>query len=133
MNRVLLDTTALLAHYLEEPGAERVHHLLEDPKMQILICAISVAEFARRLAVLGRSPAAARECALEYAGLCDTVVPVDTALSVRAFELGAAAQSRVPLVDTLIAAASQLSNARLVHRDHHFRTLTAVQQLEIDN
>lgn len=131
MNCVLLDTTAVLAHYLGEPGAEQVHQLLEDTKTEILMCALSLTEFARRLVALGESAADARERALDYAGLCDTIVPVDTALGIRAFELGTGTSARVPLVDTLIAAAAQLSDASLVHRDNHFRALTTVRQFEI--
>lgn len=131
MTRVLLDTTALPVHYLDESGVDQVHHVLEDTDTELFMCAVSVTEFARRLVTLGETPAAARERALDYAGLCDSVVPVDTAVSVRAFELASAAPSRIPLVDALIAAAAHLSEASLVHRDARFRTLTAIQQREI--
>ena len=131
MSRVLLDTTALLAHFLAEPETDEVHRLIEDSESEILICAVSVTEFARRLVALGDSVAEARSRALDYAGLCDSVVPVDTALGTRAFELAADAQVRVPLVDSLIAAAAHLREATLVHRDPHFRAITSLRQLEI--
>ena len=131
MSRFLLDTTALLAHFLDEPETDQVHRLIEDAESEILMCAVSVAEFARRLAALGASVAEARSRALDYAGLCDSIVPVDTALATRAFELAADTPVRVPLVDSLIAAAAQLSNATLVHRDPHFREIASLKQLEI--
>lgn len=128
MNPVLLDTTALLTHYFGEPGAEDVQEVLEEGSRRILICAVSVTEFARRLATLGESAPTARQRALEYAGLCDAVIEVDTALAIRAFEIAAGAPARIPLVDTLIAAAAQLHGATLVHRDAHFGAIAAVQQ-----
>lgn len=131
MNRVLLDTTAVLAHYLDEPGATEVHQLLEDSAQEVMICAVSVAEFARRLSALGESPAVARERALEYAALCDSVVPVDTALAVRGFELAAELSVRVPLIDMFIGAAAHMKDAELIHRDSHFRALSVVKQREL--
>jgi predicted nucleic acid-binding protein len=131
MSRILLDTTALLAHFLDEPETDQVHRLIEDSESEILICAVSVAEFARRLVGLGDSIEEARSRALDYAGLCDSVVPVDTALATRAFELAADTPVRLPLVDSLIAAAAQLSNATLVHRDPHFREIAVLRQVEI--
>jgi predicted nucleic acid-binding protein len=62
---------------------------------------------------------------------CDSVVPVDTALATRAFELAAKAQVRVPLVDSMIAAAAQLRDATLVHRDPHFRVIASLRRVEI--
>lgn len=131
MTRILLDTTALLAHYLDEVGAERVQQFFDTPDTEILMSAVSVAEFARRLVALGVTPADARERSLAYAGLCDSVVPVDTAAAVRAFELAVDTPSRVPLVDALIASAALLSDASLVHRDSHFAAITAVPQIEL--
>lgn len=131
MTRVLLDTTALLAHYLDEAGAEVVHHHLEDSDAEILICALSVAEFARRLESLGETVGDARQRALAYAGMCDEVVPVDTACATRAFELSQGAKRRIPLVDSLIAAAAQCAGATLLHRDAHFAAMPELQQVEI--
>lgn len=131
MTRCLLDTSALLVHFLDEPGAEAVHDSLEESATEILICAVSVAEFARRLVTLGESAADAREHSLAYAGLCDEVVPVDTALATRAFELSHEAAARVPLVDSFIAAAAQLSESTLLHRDAHFTAMPGVRQLTV--
>lgn len=125
MNICLLDTSALLAHYRNEPGATRVQALLEDEQVEIAMSSVSVAELARRLLDLGADSAAARSTTLEYAGLAATVVPVDTAVAVRAFEIAASAAQRIPLVDSLIAACASVLGATLVHRDPHFRSMAS--------
>jgi len=116
----LLDTSALLAHHRNEPGAARVQVLFEDSDAEIHIAAPSVAEMARRLLALGADTMTARTVALEYAGLATSILPVDTAVSIRAFELGSISKTRLPLVDALIAATAALIGATLVHRNPHF-------------
>jgi predicted nucleic acid-binding protein len=124
MKAYFLDTSALLAHYLNESGARRVQAILEEEDSEVSISALSVAEMARRLVAMGTAPAAARSTALEYAGL-STVASIDTATSVRAFEIGSACEARLPQVDALIAAGALLSEATLVHRDPHFNMIPA--------
>ncbi len=124
MKAYFLDTSALLAHYLNEAGSKRVQAIFEEEGSEVSISALSIAEMARRLLALGTDLEAARSTALEYAGL-STVSPIDTATSIRAFELGSACKARLPLVDALIAAGAALSNATLVHRDPHFNEIPA--------
>lgn len=131
MAAYLFDTTALLAHYLDEPGAQEVQTMLEDGDYSVLTSAMSLPEFARRLVVLGGDAPSARRRALDYAELVDHVVAVDAALAVRAFELGAGAPARVPLVDCIIAACAQAAEAVLVHRDAHFDSLPGVRTQHI--
>ena len=131
MTDYLFDTTALLAHYLDERGSDEVQQILAHADTRVLIASVSVTEFDQRLWALGDEPTTARRTALTYVELCDTVVPVDIAVSVRAYELATLAAERIPLIDTLIAAAAQASTATLVHRDRHFLSLPAVPQLEI--
>lgn len=120
MSAAVLDTTALLAHYRGEPGAEKVQAVLEDGDRDVYLSALSVAEFARRLVALGAAPADARTAALDYAGLAKETVAVDVAVAVRAFELGGSGAGRLPLADALIAATASILQAVLVHRDAHF-------------
>lgn len=120
-----MDTSALLAHYLREAGAERIQAILEDEGAEVLVSALSIAELARRLSSLGNSISAARETALAYAGLATKVLPVDTAISVRAFELGSACKTRLPLVGALIAASASAFNATLLNRDTQFNAVPA--------
>jgi len=120
MSRWLLDTSAVLAHYREEIGADRVQDLLEDDQVELAVASITIAELARKLVDLGADSAEAREVALEYAGMVEKVVAVDTAVAVRAFDIGGSASGRIPLVDALIAACASSVDATLVHRDPHF-------------
>jgi predicted nucleic acid-binding protein len=116
----LLDTSALLAHFRNEEGAGRVQAIIEDPGAEIYISSLSVAEFARRLVSLGAGIDDARSAALEYAAVAAKVLPVDTVVSIRAFEIGSACETRLPLVDALIAASASVAGAVLVHKDPHF-------------
>jgi predicted nucleic acid-binding protein len=120
MSTLVLDTSAMLAHYRRETGYARVQGILEDDTVTISIVAVSIAEMARKLLNLGEDVDTARSVALAYANLANSIIPVDTALSVRAFELGYACGSRIPLVDAFIAAGASLIDASLVHRDIHF-------------
>jgi predicted nucleic acid-binding protein len=83
------------------------------------IVAVSIAEMARALLNMGWDVDAARSFSLAYANLATSVVPVDAALPARAFEVGSACGSRLPLVDAFIAAGASLLDATLVHRDAH--------------
>jgi len=123
MSTFVLDTSALLAHYREEPGYALVQRILEDETAEISIVAVSIAEMARKLVNLGADIDSARSVALAYANLATSIVPIDTALSVRAFELGYACTSRIPLVDAFIAAGASLIDATLIHRDAHFNEI----------
>lgn len=51
----LLDTSALLVLYRRKPGAERVAACFGEPEHEFLICAVSLAEFGRKLRELGVS------------------------------------------------------------------------------
>jgi predicted nucleic acid-binding protein len=125
MSAWFLDTSALLAHFRQEVGSERTQEILEIADAEVFISAISVAELGRRIASLGESIPEARRITLEYAGLATKVLPVDTATAIRAFEIAAACEARLPLVDALIAAAAGLAGATLVHRDLHFNAIPA--------
>lgn len=128
----LLDTSALLLHYFKAPGADRIHRIISDEKNSILIASVSITELGRRLVATGCDPMGARSSALSYATLCERVVPLDTAVSVRAFELGVASRARIPLVDALIAACASICDATLVHRDDHFLAIPADLMQQVD-
>jgi predicted nucleic acid-binding protein len=129
---LLLDTSAILLHFFQEPGGERVQELLSDDANEILIASVSVVEFARRLTALGYGVDEARSRGLEYASLAERVVPVDTATAVRAFDLSSLGARRIPLVDSLIAACASLSGAALVNRDAHFKAMSAEVLQRVD-
>jgi len=121
----LLDTSALLLHYFQEAGGDRVQDLLAGDANQVLIASVSITELARRLLAMGCTAEEAKTTSLSYASLAEQVMPVDTAVAVRAFELSSLARQRLPLVDALIAACACIADATLVHRDAHFRAIPA--------
>ncbi|MGA2547075.1 MAG: PIN domain-containing protein [Rectinemataceae bacterium] len=133
MARYLLDTSALLAHFRREEGADRVQDILIDDSSEVTISSVTMAELARGIYSLGSDMDQARRTALSYASLASVVVPVDAAIAVRAFELGTLASSRLPLADALIAASAQAANAVLVHRDKHFHSipLDLIEQMSL--
>ena len=71
--RSLLDTSALLAHYRNEEGAERVQELFEDDHEEILIASVSIPEFARRLRELGVGDAEISRVMADYRQLAGMV------------------------------------------------------------
>jgi predicted nucleic acid-binding protein len=123
--RYLLDTSALLAHYRKEPGWRQVQNLFVG-KAEIHLCSISITEFLRRMSALEAPVEMVRKTILEYIDLMSGIIDIDSVVSLRAFELTEAAPVRIPLADSLIASAALLSGACLVHRDHHFETLSPV-------
>jgi|SRR4051812_11169801 len=131
-SRYLLDTSALLAHNRQEPGWPRVQALFEEDDSEILACSVSLTEFARRLRELGATEDEARRTVEDYLELLDEVVPVDESVAFTAFALGCALERRLPLVDSLIAAAAQGRSACLVHRDQHMEPIPADVVTQID-
>ncbi|MDP3850130.1 MAG: PIN domain-containing protein [Luteolibacter sp.] len=130
----LLDTSALLAHYRDEPGAERVQALFDEDNSELLLASVSLPELARRLKDLGASPDEARNVVRQYAETLDEIVPVDQQVAEMSFDLICRLPARLPLVDALIAAAAMSRQATLVHRDAHMRAIPAklLAQLDLD-
>lgn len=131
--RYLLDTTALLAHYRQELGWERVQSCFEDGDAELLIASPSLTEFGRRIRELGADEATVEEVLTNYQLLFSAVVAVDTVVAKAALILGWRAQQRLPLADALIAASAQTRNATLIHRDEHMRGIPteSVQQIDL--
>ena len=118
----LLDTSAWVAHYRSETGGERVRELLAQTDSQFLVASVSVTEFARLLKTLD-AKIDTETVIGNYLSMFDAVVPVDLSAAKRASELSAAATARLPLADSLIAAAASVTGATLVHRDAHFTSI----------
>jgi len=131
--RFLLDTSALLVHYRREPGWEDVHTLFENGDTEILAASVSLPEFARRLRELGATAEEARQTAGDYLELLDEIVVIDDKVALTAFDIGCETPLRLPLVDSLIAAAARDREACLVHRDSHMTHIpeNVVTQLDI--
>jgi predicted nucleic acid-binding protein len=131
----LLDTSAWLAHYREETGGERVQALFDDSDAQIMIAAVSLAEFARRLRDLGASRQQITNSLSGYEQLFSRIVQVDETVALAAFEIICRTRQRLPLVDAIIAAAALSQGAYLVHRDEHMRAIPRrfVRQKDLDS
>lgn len=131
--RYLLDTSALLAHHRDEPGAETVQKLLEDGSNEIVLSSLTLVEFARRLHALGANQEEALTDVASYEAMAGQILSVDATTARTAFTLGLASPNRLPLIDALIAAAADQTGAILVHRDAHFSALpkNRVKQLNL--
>jgi predicted nucleic acid-binding protein len=129
----LLDTSALIAHYRQETGWERVQAIFDDGGAGVIVASVTLAEFARRLHDLRASSAEIRQTLADYQVLFSDIVAVDAAVAMAAFEIAYRTPHRLPLVDALIAAAAQVREACLVHRDHHMTAIPAeiVSQLHL--
>ncbi len=128
----LLDTSALLAFFLGEWGAEPVRALFDDNRHRVAISVITKVEFWTRLKSLGREADFEREWSM-LQPLFDAVLEVDDAVAEQAIRLRCATPQRLPTVDALIAATAAVHGLTLVHRDPHFREIppNAFQQLDL--
>jgi len=116
-----LDTSALLAHFRDESGGDRVQEILEGSR--VLVVSITITEFSRRMMSLGSPVGDIERVLADYRLMFFGVAPIDEKAAVRAFEISNRATDRIPLADTLIAAAASLRGAVLVHRDPHFSSI----------
>jgi predicted nucleic acid-binding protein len=132
MTRFLLDTSALIAHYRQEPGWSRVQALFDTEGSEILAASVSLVEFARRLRELGATAGEARRSAESYMEALNDIVPVDESVAFAAFDIGCETAQRLPLIDALIAAAAHERSACLVHRDRHMVSIPANMVEQID-
>lgn len=123
--RYVLDTSALLAHYRQEPGWQDVQALFEAEEAELIVASVSLTEFGRRLRELGAAEAEVEDTLSDYQLLFTEVVPIDTVVAMAAMAIGFRTSRRLPLVDALITAVAQVRAAVLVHRDEHMRSMPA--------
>lgn len=117
--RYLIDTSALLAHLLQESGSEVVERLLETPGDKLAICILTWVEFE---IFLHRSTYTAKEKARIlsiYRSALGNPLPVDEKVGREALAIRKALGTRVPLTDLLIAACAKANGFDLVYRDKH--------------
>ena len=123
----LLDTSALLAHYLAEPGATRAQALFEDPTAEAGTSIVALFEFDLRLHQLGIDAATRDAEVNRYRALLVEVVNVDELIRKEGVHLKISATARASAMDTLIAATASARGATLVHRDPHFLAIPATR------
>ena len=119
----LLDTSALLAFYRKEPGGDQVLALFNDPENEILLCAISVTEFGRKLYELGQTAEQVERIFNRYRPLFARIEKVDDIVARNALQLAQSTPIRLPTIDALIAATAMTHGAGLVHRDKHMAAI----------
>ena len=115
----LLDTSALLAHYLGEHGAARVQSLFEDEAVVTGASILVLYEFELRPHQLGVDAATRATELNRYRALLNEIVDVTETVRSEAIRLRTGATAHVAAMDVLIAASASLGNATLVHRDPH--------------
>lgn len=118
----LLDTSAFFAFFFDEPGRQRVEELLREPAVEVGLSTLTSVELWARLRAEGRDTVFEQEWE-DYLPLFERIVAVDFPLCLKAIELRRAATSRLPTIDSLIAAAAANYDAVLVHRDPHFTSI----------
>lgn len=117
--RYLIDTSALLAHLLQESGCEVVERLLETSGDKLAICILTWVEFE---VFLNRSAYTANEKARIlsiYRAALGSPLPVDEKVGHEALVIREALRTRIPLTDLLIAACAKANGFDLVYRDKH--------------
>lgn len=119
----LLDTSALLAHFFDEPGAQETQAILDQGRDHAAACAVTVAEFEGRLLQEGIDEDERIVASLHYFGLLARVLPVTQQTGHLAAELRERSPERLPLVDALIAATAKQHALTLVHRDAHMAAI----------
>ncbi len=115
----VLDTSALLAHYFDEPGADAVERLWTSRGPRPGICAITVAELRGRLEQEMSEAGEAKAAADAYLEELTVCLEVDRAVAELACHIRAATPHSIPLIDALIAATARAVGAVLVHKDPH--------------
>lgn len=129
--RCLLDTSAILTHYRREQGWEAVQTIFESEDAEIFVASVTLTELGRRVRELGASQKQVEETVAGYQLLFAEVIAIDAAIARAAIALTYQMPQRLPLVDTLIAAAAQHLQAVLVHRDEHMRHIpSALLQMQ---
>ena len=119
----ILDTSALFAHCLEEPGYDTVENILERFPDEAHISAMTWLEFQVRLEEIHPNANARREILACYAELLDDPVPVTKDVVSAALDIRRRASLRIPNADAIIAATAKLEGATLVHRDPHLSAI----------
>lgn len=118
----LLDTSAWIAHLQREPGWKVVSNLLANPETRVGISALSLVELHAQMRSNDRQEKFAGVVD-DYRELFSQIVLFDETIALRTTSLRQSAESRVPAIDSMIAATAAHNDAILVHRDPHFLSI----------
>ena len=115
----VLDTSALLAHYLVEEGADFIDSiLLQD---EGYVAAVTWLEL--RVKLMGEPDA--ENSVRMYEDAVAGTIQITREIAAKAFELREGASTRLPSLDALIAGSAATRGYQLVHKDSHFLTIPA--------
>ena len=117
--KVLLDSSAWLAHLFGEQGVDQVNQLFIDPDTDVYISALSIPEVYGRLKAIGRESHWDEVWGM-YSELFNSILAADYVSALNAIIIRDASSKRLPTIDSLIAAAAYVNDMTLVHRDSHF-------------
>ena len=99
----VLDTSAILAHYFDEPGAALVEELWQDSGSRVGICVLTLPELKGRLAAEVPDRQGVERAFSQYVDDLTVNLIVDRAAAESAMLLRESAETRLPLIDALIA------------------------------
>jgi len=130
--RLLLDTSAIVC-LVEREFSWEVAKARMGSSSEIFISALTVVEFIKRCLARGETEEQARQSVDEMISLVHKVIPVDQVIANLVLTIAVNATSRVPTVDSIIAATAIEHGAVLLHRDAHFRSIpqSMLQQEEL--
>jgi predicted nucleic acid-binding protein len=117
----LLDTSAVLAHLLQEHGADTVERCISTEGGRSAISVISWVEFQLFLARSDYSRADATKIIGLYRDVLGSPLPIDDSVGEAALALRAQTPTRIHLTDLLVAACAKEHGMKLVYRDKHIQ------------
>ena len=113
----LLDTSAILAHWLNEPGAFQVERIINGK--EAFVASVTWLE----LRIKWQELEHLNELIDIYQDAVAGTVDITEKVTKCAFEIRRATPDRIPTVDSLIAGAAQIRGYKLVHRDPHLAAI----------
>jgi len=116
---LLLDTSAIVAHWFAEPGHETVAEAIAT--REAWVAAPTWFELRIRLA----NEAGLDETLALYRGVLAGTVEIGADAAEAGVMLRGASGRRIPAVDALIAGAAKVRGFRLIHRDRHLAQIPA--------
>jgi predicted nucleic acid-binding protein len=118
----ILDTSAILAHYLKENGADTVDAILRSSP-EVGVSLLSLIELKTCLGSLRADQKEIDRAFRLYADSILSNIPVNREIANLAVQIRETTRPRVPLVDSVIAATAKAHDAVLVHRDPHLAAI----------
>ena len=115
----LLDTSALLAHLLKEPGEDIVEHCISAGGGRSAVSIVSWIEFQLIISRSNYQKVDVQKIIGLYRDALAVPLPIDAAVGNSALALRALCPARIHLTDLLIAACAKTHGLKLVYRDKH--------------